>query len=175
MTVCLPRGPALPIALGILTAIAILSAVAVPAAPGGRGAASFAVYEGIVVDIGDHAAEDGVEAISVRLDVEGTSHWILLGPESVLAAEGFVVAAGDRLKVRVFVDDTPANGEAPEVAQRVLNTTHRGMIRLRSLHRTPLWDAPPFTGRDEGPVPRTRPGPDRTGPRNNGSGGDLPR
>jgi hypothetical protein len=70
----------------------------------------------------------------------------MLGPRSALDEAGFDVEPGDTLRVRVFTGD---DGD-PLAAQRVLNLTRRTMMRLRTLHRDPLWNT---SGRWEGGSP----------------------
>lgn len=155
----------------LAAAIAIGASLSTPVPAGARGVASFTVFEGTVVTVGGTEAEGGFEVVAVRLDVEGDVHEVLLGPADVLAGEGFVIDRGDRLRVRVFVDEDEADG--PRVAQRVLNLSDRTMVRLRTLHRTPLWGEV-VPGGDPRRPDAPRSGPERSGNRPNGAG-DRPR
>jgi hypothetical protein len=109
------------------------------------------VVEGEVVEVGEHLAEGGLPALTVSLRVDGGGDSepivVVLGPQSALDEIGFEVAVGDRLRVRLFVGE-----ERVAYAQKVMNTSRRTMLRLRTLRQVPLWSA---SGRWDGGPPRS--------------------
>ena len=114
--------------------------------------------EGRVVAVERSQGEGDVEVILARIqtaDGGDTSTPILLAPESVCDQIGFEIEEGARLRARVFV--TP-DGPAP--VQKVQNFTRGTMIRMRTLHTTPLWSG---NGTWQGGPVRTARGHDRAG------------
>ncbi len=95
------------------------------------------VTEGVVVHVAETAAEGDLRAVMVRVeDEEGVGTDLVLAPAPVLQQAGFRVEKGDRLRARYFATDS---GE-PARVQKVLNLSRSLMVRLRTLHRHPLWD-----------------------------------
>jgi hypothetical protein len=101
--------------------------------------ASLATVEGIVSTVDAIRDDDtGIATTAVRLRLEdppGAEITVLLAPTTALGQSGFEVGTGDRLRARVFLSD----GEAVE-AHKVMNISRGMMVRLRTLHRVPLWD-----------------------------------
>jgi hypothetical protein len=60
---------------------------------------------------------------------------IRIAPRDVLAAQEYEIEAGQRLKVRVFTD------ESPYLAQQIRNQENGRVLRLRSLRGEPLWNS----------------------------------
>ncbi len=95
--------------------------------------------EGRVVTVDRYEGEGGVEVVLATLDVAGgpdSGTQILLAPESVCDQLGFRIEEGDRLRTRVFVST-----DGPSRVQKVQNFTQGTMVRMRTLHSTPLWSA----------------------------------
>jgi hypothetical protein len=131
-----------------------------------RTTADLVDLRGEVVSISSISAEGDLDVVAVVLRTEESAATVLLGPRAVLDDLGFEVEAGDRLRVRVFVED---GVDAPLTAQRVLNLSRQSMMRLRTLHRDPLWDA---SGRWQGSTFGRGPDPERARPpRERGGGG----
>lgn len=95
--------------------------------------------EGRVLSVDRYQGEGGVEVVLAKLDVPGgpkDGTQILLAPKSVCDQIGFQVEEGDRLRARVFVAS-----DGPSRVQKVQNFTQGTMVRMRTLHSTPLWSA----------------------------------
>lgn len=95
--------------------------------------------EGRVLAVDHYQGEGGVELVLAKLDVAGgpeSGTQILLAPESVCDQLGFRIQEGDRLRARVFVST-----DGPSRVQKVQNFTQGTMVRMRTLHSTPLWSA----------------------------------
>jgi len=69
-------------------------------------------------------------------DGEAANMRIRFAPPDVLAEQEFALEVGQRVKVRVFSDETPY------VAQQIRNEKTGRVLRLRSLRAEPLWDSP---------------------------------
>lgn len=137
------------------TAVPLIAADSVP----------MRTIEGRVVAVDRYLGEGGVEVVQATLGVPGGPEGgvpVLLAPESVCAQIGFQVAEGDRLRARIFV-----TADHPSRVQKVQNFTQGTMVRLRTLHATPLWNS---VGMWQGGPLRTAPGRHRYG-RNPGGGG----
>jgi len=135
---------------------------------GARDSVPMRTIEGRVLAIDHHQGEGGVEVILAKLDVPGgpeNGTQILLAPESVCDQIGFQIEKGDRLRARIFVSP-----EGPSRVQKVQNFTRGTMVRLRTLHETPLWNA---GGTWQGGPLRTTAGRHRYG--RNQRGGGPPR
>jgi hypothetical protein len=96
-----------------------------------------ATYQGRVVELASAPSEGGLESVLATVEGAGVRHRVLLAPERTLAQAGFDVRVGDEVRVRVFVDGT----EQVLVAHKIMNMTRGTMVRLRTLHRIPAWDA----------------------------------
>jgi hypothetical protein len=119
--------------------------------------------EGRIAELSEAPAEGDLVAVTVRLAPEGDRAEpldVLLAPRGVLEEIDFELAPGDRLRVRLFVAE-----DGPRPAHKVMNITRGTMVRLRTLHRDPLWNR---QGHWEGGACR-RGGP-RHGPRRQGPG-----
>jgi len=100
---------------------------------------SLRTIEGEIVSVGRFEGEGQLELVLAELRPQGGEQetvQVLLAPESVCDDIGFQVEAGDRVRVRIFADD-----EGPARAQKAMNLSQGTMVRLRTLHRTPLWSA----------------------------------
>lgn len=121
--------------------------------------------EGRVLTVDRYQGEGGVEVVQATLGVPGEPEVgvpILLAPESVCNQIGFRIEEGDRLRARIFVST-----DGPSRVQKVQNFTQGTMVRLRTLHKTPLWNA---VGSWQGGPMRTTAGGHRHG-QNQGGGG----
>jgi hypothetical protein len=99
---------------------------------------SLVTVEGTVTGVGSAQGEGDLEALSVTLtpkDGKGKELNLLLAPRSTLDEVEFQVEPGDRIQARVFPTD-----EGPAKVHKVRNLTRHTMLRLRTLHRIPLWD-----------------------------------
>jgi len=99
---------------------------------------SLLTVEGEVLAIGHEAGEGGVDLLMVTLagNEQKPPISLLLAPAEVLDALGFEIAVGDRLEAKVFPDF-----EGPAKVHKVKNLSHGTMLRLRTLHRIPLWNS----------------------------------
>jgi hypothetical protein len=107
----------------------------------GLGAESVAMrtIEGEVVSISRHKGEGQFEVVMAQVAASGPEHSlteILLAPDTVCQQIGFEVHVGDRLRARVFVESA-----GPARVQKIQNFTSGTMVRMRTLHRIPLWSA----------------------------------
>lgn len=126
---------------------------------------SMRTIEGRVLTVDRHKGEGDLEVILARLEVAGAPEGgmpILLAPESVCNQLGFQIEEGDRLRARVFVST-----DGPSRVQKVQNFTQGTMVRMRTLHSTPLWST---TGAWQGGPLRTTSGRHRHGQGRGGSG-----
>ena len=120
--------------------------------------ATLRTVEGHVLSIGSHMGEGELDLLTVDLAIEGSQAetlQLLLAPGAVFEEIGFSVSEGDRLKARVFVE---SDGPAP--VHKVQNLSKGTVVRLRTLHTTPLWDS---TGGWQGSSMRNGRGPHRHG------------
>jgi len=134
---------------------------------GARDSVPMRTIEGRVLAVDRYQGEGGVEVVLAKIDVPGgpeNGTQILLAPKSVCDQIGFRVAEGDRLRARVFV-----SVDGPSRVQKVQNFTQGTMVRMRTLHSTPLWSA---AGAWQGGPIRTARGHDQAG---RGSGKRPPR
>jgi hypothetical protein len=94
--------------------------------------------EGEVLNVGHHLGEGDLDLMQMDLGIGGDhdSLQILLAPHEVCEQIGFEIEPGDRVRVRVFLEDT-----GPARAQKIQNLTRGTMVRLRTLHQTPLWSS----------------------------------
>jgi len=121
--------------------------------------------EGQVLSVDTHQGEGGLEVLLANLRVPGEPEdgvQILLAPESVCNQIGFRVEEGDRLRARIFVSTA-----GPWRVQKVQNFTQDTMVRMRTLHSTPLWNT---TGAWQGGPIRTARGPHQHGQGRKGGG-----
>jgi hypothetical protein len=156
------RSPPRGIGLVLVLATTALGGIAVA---GGR--TSLKVVEGTVLEVGVQPGEGDLELVTVRLSAERPEPReleLLLAPRSVLEETGFTVRQGDRLKARVFTA-----GEGPASVHKVLNLTQSSMVRLRTLHKVPLWDGAGLW--QGGPRPGGRAGHHRPKPGHHGGSG----
>jgi len=145
----------------------LIGPVSITEALGINGSVSMKTIEGRVVAVERYEAEGGVEVLMARIDTgEGAESGtqILLAPKAVCQDIGFEIEEGDRLRARVFIAT-----EGPSRVQKVQNFTRGTMVRLRTLHSTPLWSA---AGTWQGGPIRTARGQNQAGP---GAGKGPPR
>lgn len=109
---------------------------------GGAGAAgghsALRIVEGTILEVGSLPGEGELELVTVRLasaQSDSGELELLLAPRSALEESGFTVAAGDRLKARIFATD-----DGPAMVHKVRNLSQGSMVRLRTLRQIPLWD-----------------------------------
>jgi hypothetical protein len=127
---------------------------------------SMRTVEGQVVSVTRQKGEGNLDLLVAQLAVTGESKEILeilLAPDHVCDAIGFQVSEGDRLRARIFVE-----AEGPARVQKIQNFSQGTMVRLRTLHRIPLWNT---SGVWQGGPIRTAHGPHRNGPAQRGPGG----
>lgn len=121
-------------------AVLLASLVAAPGVSAESRRFAFRTVEGEVVAVGERMGEGDLPVLSVDLAPDGAPDdtlTVLLGPADACKEIGLEVEAGDRVRVRILVDDS---GE-PVKAQRILNLSRSVMVRLRTMHDVPLWDA----------------------------------
>jgi hypothetical protein len=100
---------------------------------------SLRTIQGQILAIDHVPGEGDLDLIVTEVRVDngsGKTERVILAPESVCRELGFRTAEGDRVRVRVFPDESGAS-----VAQKVMNLSQGTMVRLRTLHRIPLWDS----------------------------------
>ena len=93
--------------------------------------------EGKVAEIGEAAGEGKLPVVTLKLQTRDGDFQVLVAPAEILAGIGFSVAVGDQVRARVFLE--PVSRLA--YAQKLLNESRDLMVRLRTLHHEPLWDA----------------------------------
>lgn len=123
----------------VLVAALLLAIAGSDAGERGRAARAslLRVTEGVVVSVAEAAAEGDLRAVMVRVEEEeGGGTDLVLAPAPVLEQAGFHVEEGDRLRARFFATES----SKPARVQKVLNLSRGLMVRLRTLHRHPLWD-----------------------------------
>ena len=149
----------------------------VSSSAGGAGSRySFTTLEGEVVAVSEHEVEGALALLALDVIPDGGSAdevRVLLGPPAACEEIGFEVETGDRVRIRVLV---ASEGE-PVKAQRALNISRGLMVRFRTMHDTPLWNA---AGAWQGGPGRAWQGGGRgrgpgEPPRNQGRGPDRPR
>ena len=123
--------------------VAVLLAASLVAAPGFAAKSerfAFRTVEGEIVAVGERVGEGDLPVLSIDLAPDGAPDdrlTVLLGPADACEDIGLEVEAGDRVRVRVLVGD----GGNLVKAQRILNLSRSVMVRLRTMHDVPLWDA----------------------------------
>jgi hypothetical protein len=122
--------------------------------------------EGEVLAVEYHAGEGDLPLVQAQLQATNSREpvQILLAPQEVCEQIGLQIAPGDRIRTRVFVEDT-----ASYRVQKIQNISRGTMVRLRTLHEIPLWDS---AGRWQGGPLRTSPTHQHHG---RGRGGGPPR
>lgn len=121
--------------------------------------------EGELVAVSLHAGEGDLDLMLAELslaDGTGEAMRILLAPHEVCDELGLVLEPGDRVRARVFLDS-----DGPSRVQKIQNLSRGTMVRLRTLHRTPLWNT---AGSWQGGPMRTTPGRHRHGQTGRGTG-----
>ncbi len=98
---------------------------------------SLVTVEGEVIAIGHQIGEGDLDLLTVTLGggEEGEPVALLLGPKSALDELGFEIGEGDRLKAKIFPE-----AEGPAKVHKVQNLSRNTLLRLRTLHRIPLWN-----------------------------------
>lgn len=128
----------------VAAALALCSstgATVLPAPP----STSLRSVQGTVLAVSGVLAEGELEVVAVRIesvDPDPLRRELLLAPRSVLEEIEFAVEVGDVLRATVFVTES-----GPLTTHKVMNLTRGTIVRLRTLHGVPLWDA---TGKWEG-------------------------
>jgi len=127
---------------------------------------SLITVEGTVLTVASAPGEGDLEVLTVTLapkGAEGRELDLLLAPKATLDEVDFQVEQGDEIQARVFpADDGPAK------VHKVRNLTRHTMLRLRTLHRIPLWDG--FGSWQGGPGQGAMGGQGQHGQRGNGPG-----
>ncbi len=121
-----------------LFAVCIACLALAGASPNSGIRSSLITVEGTVVTVASAPGEGDLEVLSVTLapkGAEGKELNLLLAPKATLDEVDFQVEQGDRIQARIF----PAE-EGPAKVHKVRNLTRHTMLRLRTLHRIPLWD-----------------------------------
>ena len=120
--------------------------------------------EGKVISVSHQTGEGNLDLVYARLRPADNSDAIelLLAPPGVCDQIGFEIETGDRIRARIFLDE-----ESTFRVQKIQNLSRGTMVRLRTLHETPLWSA---SGRWQGGPMRASPGPHRR-QGNRGEGG----
>ena len=120
--------------VGLLSLAASTAAVAMA----GHDNTSMRVVEGEVIAIGQQVGEGDLEVLQARLHSTPGSESIdlLIAPTTVCDQIEFTIEPGDRVRARVFMDDTRSYR-----VQKIQNLSRGTMVRLRTLHETPLWNA----------------------------------
>jgi hypothetical protein len=130
--------------LRLMPALCCTLAALAAAYPSGGGAQrrggrqALKTVEGEVYEIGSATGEGGVEIVVIEIRPDPTSGEttsVGLAPAPALDDAGFDVSVGDTVRVRIFV------GTPPVSAHKILNLSRSTMLRLRTLHRDPLWDS----------------------------------
>lgn len=99
---------------------------------------SLVTVEGTVVTVASAPAEGDLEVLEVILSPSepgGKEQALLLAPRATLEEVDFQVEQGDKLQARIFPSD-----QGPAKVHKIRNLTRHTMLRLRTLHRIPLWD-----------------------------------
>jgi len=97
---------------------------------------SLLTVEGEVLTIGHEPGEGSVDLLTVTLTgSEGVDAVVLLlAPENALDQLDFEISVGDRLRAKVF-----PTTEGLTTVHKVTNLSNNFQLRLRTLHRIPLW------------------------------------
>jgi len=99
---------------------------------------SLITVEGTVLGVALAPAEGDLEVLEVILSPSepgGKQQALLLAPRATLEEVEFQVEPGDKLQARIFPSD-----QGPAKVHKIRNLTRHTMLRLRTLHRIPLWD-----------------------------------
>jgi hypothetical protein len=94
--------------------------------------------QGEVLSVERALAEAGLEAVAIQVreeDEKQTERLWLLAPASALEEVPFHVAAHEKVRARVFPED-----EGPLLVHKIWNLDRREEVRLRTLHRQPVWN-----------------------------------
>jgi hypothetical protein len=149
-----------------LAAICIASLALAGASPNKGLRSSLITVEGTVLTVESAPGEGNLEVLTVTLapkNSEGQELDLLLAPRATLEEVDFQVEKGDRLQARIFPTD-----EGPAKVHKVRNLTRHTMLRLRTLHRIPLWDG--VGAWQGGPGAGVHQGRDGQGQRHQGTG-----
>jgi len=127
---------------------------------------SLVTVEGDVLTIDFRPGEGGLDLLTVTLRGrdDGEPVALLLAPKSALDELGFEIDEGDRLKAKVF-----PSAEGPAKVHKVQNLSRNTILRLRTLHRIPLWNG--TGGWQGGPGQGAMGGPGGRGPHHHGGNG----
>lgn len=150
--------------LGLQTTLAIMLTAFGSSFPARSGSLPMRNIEGEVLSVGHHSGEGNLDLVQadLRTSDDGEAVQLLLAPQRVCNEIGFEIGPGDRVRARIFVDDSSSYR-----VQKIQNLSRGMMVRLRTLHQTPLWNA---VGTWEGGPIRTSPEQHRSGQRQRGSG-----
>lgn len=121
--------------------------------------------EGELLAVSLYAGEGDLDLMLAELrlaDGSGEAMQILLAPHEVCDELGLELEPGDRVRARIFLGN-----EGPWRVQKIQNLSRGTMVRLRTLHQTPLWNT---AGSWQGGPMRTTPGRHRHGQTGRGTG-----
>lgn len=99
---------------------------------------SLVTVEGTVLTVASAPAEGDLEVLEVILSGGGSGEKeqaLLLAPRATLEEVDFQIEQGDEIQARIFPTD-----KGPAKVHKIRNLTRKTMLRLRTLHRIPLWD-----------------------------------
>lgn len=99
---------------------------------------SLITVEGTVLGVTSAPAEGDLEVLEVILsptEPGGKEQALLLAPRATLEEVDFQVEQGDEIQAQIFSSD-----RGPAKVHKIRNLTRHTMVRLRTLHRIPLWD-----------------------------------
>jgi hypothetical protein len=99
---------------------------------------SLVTVEGTVSGVASAPAEGDLEVLEVILSGGGSGEKelvLLLAPRATLQEVDFQIEQGDEIQARIFPTD-----QGPAKVHKIRNLTRNTMLRLRTLHRIPLWD-----------------------------------
>ena len=99
---------------------------------------SLVTVEGTVSGVASAPAEGDLEVLEVILSGGGSGDKdlvLLLAPRATLEEVDFQIEQGDEIQARIFPTD-----QGPAKVHKIRNLTRNTMLRLRTLHRIPLWD-----------------------------------
>jgi len=147
-----------------LTALAIMMTSLGAASSAQGGAYSMRNIEGEILSVGQHTGEGDLDLVQAQLRSVGNGDAVelLLAPQGVCDQIGFEIGPGDRVRARVFLDDSSSYR-----VQKIQNLSRGMMVRLRTLHQTPLWNS---VGTWEGGPVRSSPWQHRHGQKQRGGG-----
>ena len=103
----------------------------------GRNHTTMRGVEGEVIAVGHRIGEGDLDLLQARLQPSqgGEPIQLLIAPAEVCEQIEFTIEPGDRIRARVFMDDTDIYR-----VQKIHNLSRGTMVRLRTLHEIPLWD-----------------------------------